>query len=152
MIVKEYNTPIKRRSTYFKFAKPQRSLNGMRSITANGTSQDFISTVCTEKKEELDLKTQLQIKQQSKPIKKPTFNKQELQEAVRRLAPGYNEMPRVPHEFGQAFNVTNVDASTKAAKGGSGFKGVTPLDMMDSENMRYRSEARDLKVRDHQSA
>ena len=31
-----------------------------------------------------------------KPIKKPTFNKQELQEAVRRLAPGYNEMPRVP--------------------------------------------------------
>ena len=64
-----------------------------------------------------------------KPIKKPTFNKQELQEAVRRLAPGYNEMPRVPHEFGQAFNVTNVDASTKAAKGGSGFKGVTPLDM-----------------------
>ena len=51
-----------------------------------------------------------------KPIKKPTFNKQELQEAVRRLAPGYNEMPRVPHEFGQAFNVTNVDASTKAAK------------------------------------
>ena len=66
-----------------------------------------------------------------KPIKKPTFNKQELQEAVRRLAPGYNEMPRIPHEFGQAFNVTNVDASTKAAKGGSGFKGVTPLDMME---------------------
>ena len=36
-----------------------------------------------------------------KPIKKPTFNKQELQEAVRRLAPSYNEMPRVPHEFGR---------------------------------------------------
>ena len=64
-----------------------------------------------------------------KPIKKPTFNKQELQEAVRRLAPGYNEMPRVPHEFGQAFNVTNVDASTlvtlKAWPNSWGTRGIS---------------------------
>ena len=65
-----------------------------------------------------------------KPIKKTTFNKQELQDAVRKLAPGFNEMPRIPHEFGQAFNVTNVDAQTKAAKGGQ-MQGLTPLDMME---------------------